>query len=258
MISVPLLHPWKVFVRCAPANFQLPACCLWVLYVWEGCGLASWPRWSKVDGEIHTNPTLHSLRNNSWELGINLPVHLLLGGTIECISQIWIKLNPYFLFDISCRWFTVTNLPAMQESWIPGSGRSPGEGNGNPLQYFCLENPMDRGAWQTAVREVTGSHVSHTHTHTRTHIANELFALEALSQNLLIGKPNLRQLWLLRVEWRKFMWAVMNPHINSFFRSALHSRLVTAIMSPNWFHCLCCEQHETNINKKWELNPHCM
>ena len=30
---------------------------------------------------------------------------------------------------------------------IPGSGRSPGGGNGNPLQYFCLENSMDRGAW---------------------------------------------------------------------------------------------------------------
>ena len=30
---------------------------------------------------------------------------------------------------------------------IPGSGRSPGEGNGNPLQYSCLENPMDREAW---------------------------------------------------------------------------------------------------------------
>ena len=30
---------------------------------------------------------------------------------------------------------------------IPGSGRSSGEGNGNPLQYFCLENPMDGGAW---------------------------------------------------------------------------------------------------------------
>ena len=30
---------------------------------------------------------------------------------------------------------------------IPGSGRSPGEGNGNPLQYYCLENPMDGGAW---------------------------------------------------------------------------------------------------------------
>ena len=34
---------------------------------------------------------------------------------------------------------------------IPGSGRSPGEGNGNPLQYSCLENPMDRGAWQATV-----------------------------------------------------------------------------------------------------------
>ena len=34
---------------------------------------------------------------------------------------------------------------------IPGSGRSPGEGNGNPLQYSCLETPMDRGAWHTTV-----------------------------------------------------------------------------------------------------------
>ena len=34
---------------------------------------------------------------------------------------------------------------------IPGSRRSPGEGNGNPLQYSCLEKPMDRGTWQGAV-----------------------------------------------------------------------------------------------------------
>ena len=34
---------------------------------------------------------------------------------------------------------------------IPALGRSPDEGNGNTLQYFCLENPMDRGAWQAAV-----------------------------------------------------------------------------------------------------------
>ena len=40
---------------------------------------------------------------------------------------------------------------------IPGSGRCPGVGNGNPLQYSCLENPMDRGAWQTAVHGVTKS-----------------------------------------------------------------------------------------------------
>ena len=36
---------------------------------------------------------------------------------------------------------------------IPGLGRSPGEGNGNPLQYSCLENPMDGGAWQATVHE---------------------------------------------------------------------------------------------------------
>ena len=40
---------------------------------------------------------------------------------------------------------------------IPGLGRSPGEGNGNPLQYYCLENPMDRGAWQATVYGVAKS-----------------------------------------------------------------------------------------------------
>ena len=40
---------------------------------------------------------------------------------------------------------------------IPGSGRSPGEGNGNPLQYSCLENPMDGGAWQATVHGVAKS-----------------------------------------------------------------------------------------------------
>ena len=42
-------------------------------------------------------------------------------------------------------------------SSIPGSGRSPGEGNGNLLQYYCLENPMDRGAWQASVHGVAKS-----------------------------------------------------------------------------------------------------
>ena len=40
---------------------------------------------------------------------------------------------------------------------IPGSQRSPGKGNGNPLQYSCLENPMDRGTWWATVHEVTNS-----------------------------------------------------------------------------------------------------
>ena len=50
----------------------------------------------------------------------------------------------------------VRNLPANAGdlSSIPGSERSPGEGNGNPLQYFCLENPMDRGTWWATVHGV--------------------------------------------------------------------------------------------------------
>ena len=42
-------------------------------------------------------------------------------------------------------------------SSIHGSGRSPGEGNGTPLQYYCLENSMDRGAWWATVHGVTKS-----------------------------------------------------------------------------------------------------
>ena len=54
------------------------------------------------------------------------------------------------------------NLPAnagdaRDMSSIPGSGRSPGGGNGNPLQYSCLENSMDRGAWQATVHKITES-----------------------------------------------------------------------------------------------------
>ena len=46
-----------------------------------------------------------------------------------------------------------------EEDWgsIPGSGRSPGEGNGNPLQCSCLGNPIDRGAWWATVHGVANS-----------------------------------------------------------------------------------------------------
>ena len=66
----------------------------------------------------------------------------------------------------------VKNLPAnagdiRDAGSIPGSGRSPGEGNGNPLQYSCLENPRDRGAWWATVHGVTKSWPTlTTHIHT--------------------------------------------------------------------------------------------
>ena len=56
----------------------------------------------------------------------------------------------------------VKNLPAdagdiRHANTIPGSGKSPGEGNGNPFQYSCLENPMDREAWWTTVHRIAKS-----------------------------------------------------------------------------------------------------
>ena len=51
-------------------------------------------------------------------------------------------------------------------SLITGLGRSPGEGNGNPLQYSCLGNPMDRGAWQVTVHRVTKLDTTEQLTHT--------------------------------------------------------------------------------------------
>jgi len=56
----------------------------------------------------------------------------------------------------------VKNLPANARDvrdldFIPRSGRSPGGGHGNPLQYSCLENPTDRGAWQATVHGVVNS-----------------------------------------------------------------------------------------------------
>ena len=64
---------------------------------------------------------------------------------------------------------------------IPGSGRSPGGGHGNPLEYSCLENPMDRGAWCGIVHTVTKSWTQpkclSTHTHcTEVHLYLSLFS----------------------------------------------------------------------------------
>ena len=64
---------------------------------------------------------------------------------------------------------SIPNLPAMQEIWVQSLGweDSPGEGNGTPLQYSCLGNPMDRGAWWATVHRVakTRTRLSSYHFH---------------------------------------------------------------------------------------------
>ena len=67
---------------------------------------------------------------------------------------------------------------AGDRSSVPGSGGSPGVGNDEPVQYSCLENPMDRGAWEATVYRVAESCMlssyarARAHTHTHTHIVN--------------------------------------------------------------------------------------
>ena len=83
-------------------------------------------------------------------------------------------------------------------SLIPGSGSSPGEGNGNPLQYSCLESPMDRGAWRATVHRVTKSRTrlsvhthTHAHKHTHTDILDKIDCI-GLVAVCLDYRPNLR------------------------------------------------------------------
>ena len=86
------------------------------------------------------------------QLPLFLASYLFLGKRIPLL---WFHLY-------SCVALVVKNLPAntgdvRDSGSIPGSGRSPGGGHANSLQYSCLENPMDRGAWQATVHGVTKS-----------------------------------------------------------------------------------------------------
>ena len=75
------------------------------------------------------------------------------------------------------------------EGLIPGSGRSPGGENSNPLQYSCLENPMDKGTWCAAVHGITKSwtQLSTAHTHTHTHTGARAKVNELSPFSLLVG-----------------------------------------------------------------------
>ena len=98
----------------------------------------------------------------------------------------------------------------------PGSGRSLGEGNGNPLQHCCLENVIDRVAWLATVHgiskswtQLSDSHI-HTHTHTHTHVGiylilgkdyNGLLLLNFIKTGSVPGPQNTSCDEWLFVEW---------------------------------------------------------
>ena len=71
---------------------------------------------------------------------------------------------------------------------IPGLGRSPGGGHGNPLQYSCLENPMDRRAWQATAHRVTNSQLYDCHFSTACNIYQTALRMEPTAKTLKRGK----------------------------------------------------------------------
>ena len=137
-------------------------------------GPGTCPRRSRLWSQAALGSGLHSgCLSQSKSLGCSGPCNItsLSGskesgydGTFEMLGPCW---------DDPCSGFTVTvaawspfvalvvkDPPANAEdirdaNSIPGLGRSPGEGNGKPLQYFCLGSPMDRGIWRDTVAGVT-------------------------------------------------------------------------------------------------------
>ena len=102
------------------------------------------PGWIGSDDELQGGCHARMLTANEAQFWVLCVLTWQAGG----LRELWASLMAQM----------VKNLPAMWETiLIPGSGRSLGEGNGNPLQYSCLGNSMDRGAWQATVHGVTKS-----------------------------------------------------------------------------------------------------
>ena len=120
---------------------------------------------------------------------------------------------------------------ARDSSSIPGSGRSPGGVNGNPLQYPCLENSMDSGAWQVTVHRVTKrvrhDWVTNTHTHTHTHSHQVAW----------------HSAWFQRTGWHTCIWVSSNTYVPfargllqfTHFKCFIHSVINIMLLSA----CIC-------------------
>ena len=111
----------------------------------------STPRLGRSPGRVHSNPLQCSYLENPMDRGAWWAIILKVANCQAELKQLCTH-----AYNFS----------------VPGSGRAPGEGNGNRLQYPCLENPMDRGAWWATVHGVPKSRTQlsdcHTHMHTHT------------------------------------------------------------------------------------------
>ena len=130
-------------------------------YMWN---LEKWLRWSYLQTEIETDvenkymDTKQGRGGMNWDTGMNIYTLLILHTKRVT--------NENLLYSTGFPYSSVgKDPPAVQDSTcnagdlgsILGLGRSPGGGHGNPVQYYCLENLIDRGAWWATVRGVSKS-----------------------------------------------------------------------------------------------------
>ena len=105
----------------------------------------------------HPWPALALCLHGHWTI---FPLYVCIFTRILFSPCLFVSLSSYNRASQAA--LVVKNLPAhagdiRDVGSVPGLGRSPGGGHGNPLQYSCLENPMDRGAWQATIHRVAMS-----------------------------------------------------------------------------------------------------
>ena len=114
----------------------------------NGGDLGSIPGWGRSPGGGHGNPFQQSCLENHMDRGAWQARVLRLAKRWSNKHTCMACKTEDFLDDSACKESACNAGDMGGVALIPGSGRSPGEGNGNLLQYSCLENSMDRGAWQ--------------------------------------------------------------------------------------------------------------
>ena len=124
--------------ECNREGLMLNSCCLLLLSRFSCVRPCATP-WTAA---YQASPSMGFSRQEHWS-GLPFP------------SCCLCDFNPHFAtFGASLVALMVKNLPAMWETWVQslGQGRSPGERHSNALQYSCLENSMDRGAWEMTIQ----------------------------------------------------------------------------------------------------------
>ena len=117
---------------------------------------------------IHFKSYARPVNTRAPRVSLKAPPTEISDCAVLCVNSKGFALQLHFVKGAFLVAQMLKNLLAKQDTWVLslGSGRSPAEGNGHPLQYSCLENSIDRGAWQAIVHGVTESNTTERLTHT--------------------------------------------------------------------------------------------